>query len=101
MEATDIKLDEDGDLLIKDGDFVADLSDETHIEHILLTNQGTQRQFPALGVGIQRNLLGAVTKLTRNQLEKLIRVNLIFDGFKIRKLNVNALDAIEIDAIRK
>jgi len=100
MEATDVQLDDDGDLLIKDGDFVADLSDETHIEHILITTQGTARQFPALGVGIVKNLLGAVTKVSKNQLEKSIRVNLIFDGFRIRKLNVESLEDIQIDAIR-
>ena len=101
MGVTDIKLDEDGDLLIEDGDFVLHESDEAHIEHILISNKGTWRQFPAIGVGLRSFLSGPLTRVIKNGLAKLIRVNLTFDGFKIRKLNVDNIEDVKLDATRR
>ena len=53
---TDILLDKTGDLDIQNGDIVIGYSDNQHQEHILLANKGDYKQFPELGVGINKML---------------------------------------------
>lgn len=48
----DYLLDDNGDLLIKDGDFVVGPSDNQHIQDILQSFQGEWKQFPLTGAGI-------------------------------------------------
>lgn len=48
----DIMLDESGDLLIKNGDFVVGESTNQHKAHLLLAMKGEYRQYADVGVGI-------------------------------------------------
>lgn len=80
MPRTDILLDlaGDGDLLIKDGDFVIGDSDNQNVKLILEADKGQQRFTPFLGVGIRRQLGGSVDGAVRRD----IQLQLQGDGYR-------------------
>lgn len=102
----DIQLDSGGDLKIANGDFVLDLSDQQHIEHIVESWKGNWRETPAVGVGIIRYLNHTRQVTKRGELLRKIRLQLEYDNYQINKLNLtgNLLlegqQGIEIDAFR-
>lgn len=98
MRVKDIRLDENGDVKIDSGDFVAVESDEIHIEHILKSNKGYWFEFPLLGVGIIDELNGSKSK---QELKQNIRRQLTLDNFSIKRINVSKDNIIDINAIRK
>lgn len=99
MISRDIKIREsDMDLEIRDGDFVIDDSDGRHIEHILIAHKGEWRQAPLLGIGLSSYLGGPNDTITRNSLEQKTRLNLEFDGYKVKFIDMRTLDDIQIDA---
>ena len=100
-ESRDYILDQDGDLLIEDGDFVVGPSDQQHIEDILVSPQGDWRQHPLLGIGIFNYLKGANDNITRNAVKKRIRVHLAYDNYEVDTLDVSDLSNIDIDAKSK
>lgn len=77
--AKDIIL-EDGDLLIRGGDFVVDEAPEQHIEHILLARKGQYRQWPLVGVGIADYHNAPMTTAIRTKLEREIKLQIESDG---------------------
>ena len=52
MEVKDIKLDDDFDLVIENGDFKVSSSDMQHLQLICITDLGHWKQFPLMGSGI-------------------------------------------------
>ena len=54
---TDLLLGSDGDLMIKNGDLVVRESDPQHAGLILVSHQGSWRQWPLVGVGLSSFLL--------------------------------------------
>lgn len=82
---TDFLLDQDGDLLIRDGDFAVGESDDQHIEDIITAFPGWWKQFPLLGVGIFQNI-----KSSQNpqDLERSIKINLQSDGYDVSNARV-------------
>lgn len=77
-KAYDYLLDENGDLLFKDGDLVVGESDEQHIKDTLNAEPGWWKQYPTDGVGIRR-YLGAPSG--RQRLQKDIKIHLQRDGY--------------------
>lgn len=75
----DYLLDEDGDLLIQNGDFVVGPSDDQHIADILQSFQGEWKQFPLLGVG----LLTFLKSQTPNDAINTIKQQLQNDGYVV------------------
>lgn len=73
----DILLDANGDLLIKDGDFVIGESLMQEVGRILEMSQGELKSDPILGPGLTRFMLGPVNE---NKLKQLVRVHLGRDG---------------------
>ena len=98
MEFKDVKTDENGNLIILNGDLKLDESDSQHIEHILISDKGQFRQFPLIGVGIKRALKGSSNP---QSLKQQISVQLESDNYNVRKITIepNPLN-IEIDAER-
>ncbi len=89
----DFVLDEQGDLKIQGGDFVAGHSDEQHQQHILLANKGEYKEFPELGVGIVQmlsddNYTGMLIEAKRN---------LEYDGMKIKDIAYKEDGKLSID----
>lgn len=98
MDARDFKLDENKDLQIVRGDFALEDSDQTHIEHILISNKGYWFEHPLLGVGIIDEIKGS---RTRQELKQNIRRQLVFDNFSVKKISISDFNEIDINAVRK
>ncbi len=79
----DILLDDTGDLLIEDGDFVVGQSDQQHILHILQAAPGHYKQHPILGANAIAFVGGNSADLKRN-----VRLQLHSDGYNVKKLSI-------------
>ena len=96
----DISVKEDG-LQFKNGDFLIELSNNMHIQHILQANTGQYYQYPLIGVGIRNYIKSPMGILN---LRKNIRLNVESDNVKINNLDVvGTIDdfTINLDAERK
>jgi len=98
MSVKDIRLDENGDLLIKNGDFALNESDEAHIEHIITANKGYYFENPFVGVGIINEIKGATTS---QELKQNIRRQLVLDNFAVKKIDISENYEISINAERR
>ena len=78
--AKDILLNKDLDLAELLGDFETGISDEQHIELLLLAHKGEFKLEPLMGVGIANYLKAPTTLITRRKLEKEIKLQLEADG---------------------
>ncbi len=82
----DIMLDENQDLLIRNGDFVISESDEQHIHTIMHANKGDFKQHPAIGVAIT-SLLNSTFKA--RDIKRAIKVELERDGYSDVDIDLN------------
>jgi hypothetical protein len=73
----DFKLDSEGDLKIRNGDFIFDESDQQNIQDIIENAQGDYKSTPFVGVNAQKYLSGSKAALERN-----IKIQLRNDGFQ-------------------
>lgn len=96
MISTDLLLDEAGDLLEVDGDFVEGESDMQHIEDILDAYPGEYRNAPLLGVYLQRGINGLIDGSIRRD----ININLQSDNYKVKKIEITQ-ENLNIDAERQ
>lgn len=76
--AYDYLLDENGDLLFKDGDLVVGPSDHQHIQDTINAEPGWWKEFPTDGVGIRR-YLGSSGK--QQEVQKKVKIHLRNDGY--------------------
>ncbi|WP_299713634.1 oxidase [uncultured Tenacibaculum sp.] len=90
----DFKLDETGDLLIVNGDFVIANATLQHQEHIILAQKGEYKEFPEIGVGISNMLNDENPRDVITQ----IRRNFEYDGMEVNQLDFNAKGDIIVDA---
>lgn len=90
--------DTDGDMLVKDGDFVIAESDGYHIEDLLRAEKGEYKQHPLTGCAILNYINAPLTRDVKTKLEKEIRTQLKTDGFTIYTVKVNDFENIEINA---
>ncbi|MFG4004806.1 hypothetical protein ACHRV1_05030 [Flavobacterium aquidurense] len=86
----------DDDLLITDGDFALKQADQQNIEHLLLSQKGSYKEFPILGVGIKK-YINSPDATSRLRLENEIDKQLSYDNFFVKTLDVNDLQNIKID----
>jgi hypothetical protein len=86
MIAQDILLDENGELIIENGDFKVGTSDKQSIQSILNAFPGWWKQFSTVGVGMAKylNSTGKQQEIQRN-----IRLQLEADGFVVDTIIVN------------
>lgn len=99
----DILFDDDGELRWQDGDLVEGPSDQIAIQDILETNKGEWKEHPVVGVGLVRYLNSDGTINGRVGLLKQIRLQLEYDNFDIRRLEIERsaqASDIKIDANR-
>ncbi|HVX01016.1 MAG TPA: hypothetical protein VHA52_11350 [Candidatus Babeliaceae bacterium] len=78
--AYDIKLNETGDLLFKNGDIIIDASDEQHIQDTINAFPGWWKEFPADGVGILSYLKSSGKQ---QELAREIILQLQTDGYTV------------------
>ena len=79
----DILIDSTGDLLIKNGDFVIGRSDDIHKEVLLVTDKGSFKEDPTIGVGLAQFLEGE----NSDDLLSEIRKQFTADGITIDKIS--------------
>lgn len=99
MEVDDIIIDPATcDVVISGGDLLVGKSDQQHVEHILRADRGHFRQWPLLGVGLEKNLKGPISP---QELKQAIKLQLKSDNYNVREVQVSR-DAknINIDAQR-
>ena len=80
MERKDILLDNDFDLLIENGDFVIDNSDNQHAAIIFKAQKGEIRSAPEIGFGAARYL--KKTGAAKRVFLRNLKVELEKDGYK-------------------
>jgi hypothetical protein len=97
MAVKDISLDEDLELVVKDGDFKITDSDTTHIELVLRANLGSFKQFPLVGMGIDNELASSGGQQV---IKRKISVQLNLDGYKVTDIILSGTDEYQIDAKR-
>lgn len=81
----DFLIDNTGDLLIKDGDLVIGRSDEQQQNILLITDKGTFKENPQVGVGLQQYLEAE----SSDDLLSEIRKQFVADGITIDGLSTN------------
>lgn len=90
----DILLDSDYDLIVKNGDFYINDSDQQHIDLIIRCYKGAYKQFPLLGVGID---LYVAASGQSNNLKQSIITNLLSDSYKVSDIAFNiSVDKFEM-----
>lgn len=60
----DIKTTEEGDIILKDGDFEIWASDPQHIDLAMKSSKGMWKQWPTFGAGLDENLNSSAGKNT-------------------------------------
>lgn len=95
----DIQLDNNGDLDVRNGDFIIGESDEQHVESILNAAQGTWKQHPLLGANLPKRTKMPITVSSRAKLNKNIKLQLEYDAFTVNSI-VFVKDDIIIDCDR-
>lgn len=94
----DLLLDETGDLLIENGDFVIDESTAQHMDLLLLSNKGEWRHSPSVGVGLRTFLNSPFGPVQRAGLQREIQIQLEADGAEINTLSIDATGEMELSA---
>jgi hypothetical protein len=96
VEDIDYITDDNGDLIIENGDFKKGDATLQHVRDILLAAPGHYRQFPTIGADIEEIINGELDV----EMKKKIRMNLTSDGYTVGDIKiVNGI--IRIDAERK
>lgn len=90
---TDLLLDENCDLSFKNGDFDIGFSDYQHQEHIIMATKGEFKEFPELGVGLNRML--SDDDYTPFLIDA--KKNLEYDGMKINNIKFEQNGNLNID----
>lgn len=90
IERIDILEDDNGDELIEDGDFAMGPADELHIRDLLLDSPGDWRQYPQIGLLIDRYRNAPATK--KKQFESELREMLEIDGYRVNAVNLSMTD---------
>jgi hypothetical protein len=94
--ANDILLDENGDLLIKDGDFVIGDSEKQEIESLLVSVKGEFKEFLLVGADIGKLLK---SRSSQTAALKEIKTQLKQDDFDVSKIEIDG-DNINVNATR-
>jgi len=90
----DILLNDDGSLLIRNGDFVVGESMNQQQAMLLIAHPGEFKMNPETGIGISDLLLGEELLEYRHR----IRNQYMLDGLKINRLELYEIGKLKIDA---
>ena len=82
----DLEIDNDGDLLIVNGDFVVSKSDESHISDIVNSHKGEYKQWPLIGFGISKYLKG--TDISKYKFLRDLKEQLNYDNYQDVEINI-------------
>ena len=93
--ASDLLLNSDDEMIIKNGDFLIGVSDEQHIDHIVRFNKGDVLDSPLTGVGIEGYINGALSSKGKDEFKREIRLQLEADGAK--RVRIEFLEELNIE----
>lgn len=97
----DIRIEDTGDtiedVLIQNGDFLVDVSDQQHIQHLLKANKGQYYQWPLIGMGIMQWNNAPINPAS---IKQQISIQLKADNYRPKKIMVDREFKIFIDAER-
>ena len=97
----DIRVEDTGntieDVIIQNGDFFVDTSDQQHIQHLLKANKGQYYQWPLIGMGIMQWNNAPVNPAA---IKQQITIQLKADNYRPKVVKVNKDFQIFIDAER-
>lgn len=99
IQRIDILEDADGDELIENGDFAIGPADDFHVRDLLLDSPGDWRQYPQIGMLIDRYRNAPASK--KKQFESELREALEIDGYRVKSVNVGMKEwwkNFEVDA---
>jgi hypothetical protein len=85
----DLLLDSEGDLLIRDGDFVIGDSDAQNITDIIQSEKGEFKRSPQIGVG-SNNFINSVIDV--ENIKSIVTLNLELDGFNVQNVEVSKVN---------
>ena len=97
--AKDFKTDTNNDLFIDGGDFAIFESDKQHIVDIITSAQGSWKEYPLCGVGLDNYLNSSISQQT---LRNSIVAQLSTDGYGSITVDYNSTNDLDfsVDAIR-
>jgi hypothetical protein len=81
-----ILLDEDGDLMVRNGGLVVGDVKEQTVQLLFISAAGEWKEHPTVGIGIKTMQHGATDRFT----DRTIRVQLEAIGFKLKTLNITS-----------
>lgn len=81
------------DLVIENGDFLVDPSDGQHVEHIMRADRGQYRQWPLVGVGLQK---AKSSSLRPQELKQEIKLQMRGDNMTVKTLKISPGDEMRI-----
>ena len=92
ISVKDFGLDDNGDLKIVNGDFTVEFSDEDHVSDILLSALGHWKQFPLLGVEIEKQ----ISSNANNQqiIKRKIQQQLQSDGYRVGNIDFSIVNNV-------
>lgn len=96
----DIALNEVNDIIIKNGDFLVDYSDEVHVEQILKAAKGSWKQYPLLGVHLIKKINMPTSEIKLVALKKEMKIQLEYDNYRVNKISLSNLNNAIIDCDR-
>ena len=94
MKVTDILLDEDNELMERNGDIVVGDSTKQHQKHLLLLDTGNAPQALLSGVGI----MNYVDDEGPDALYRQVRSEFVKDGMTVNDLSIGTDKSINVDA---
>jgi hypothetical protein len=101
-QATDLMLDDNGDLLMQEGNLVIGFSDGQHIQHIFEIEPGELKENVLTGIGIIKKMHGpADGRLRREATLQLMADNYMLASPVLIEKDNNGQLKIQVDAIRE
>jgi hypothetical protein len=97
----DFALDDNGDMLIVNGDFAIEEGESQHLEDMLLCPAGGWITDPLLGIGLRKFYKGANSQSLLDKLESDLRLQLKYDNWEVNTIGVFSLNNIIINANKK
>jgi len=85
------------DVIIKDGDFLVSESDQNAIQYILKADRGQFRQFPFVGLGLNKYHKSSIDPQI---IKQAIKLQLKIDNFRVKRIDINGELSLYIDAKR-
>ena len=93
----------DGDLLVKNGDFLFGESDEQNIHDLINDAPGEWKEFLNVGLGINYYLN---SRMDKTSITQAVRIQLQNDGFNTDKMvllfdNINSTEIIDLTGVSR